>query len=104
MLYLAQGAVQLCKVLITAHTQKGVLSSKPNTVSIPSIQEEADTLLILCAVAVSRQGNTAHIYSCDTDVLVLALRRFSDLKPDSVMIMDAGDQLRQINSDPPMLL
>ena len=71
--YLAQKAVQLCKVPITTHTEKGVLSSQPNMVSIPSTQEEADTLLILYAVAVSRQGNTVHIYSCDTDVLVLAL-------------------------------
>ena len=61
-------------------------------VSIPSTQEEADTLLILHAVAVSHQGNTVHIYSCVTDMLVLALQRFPDLKPDSVMIMDTGGQ------------
>ena len=93
MLYLAQKAVQLCKVLITTHTHtEGVLSSKPNMVSIPRTHEQADTLLILCAVAVSRQGNTVHIYSCVTDVLVNALQIFPDLKPDSVMIMGAGDQ------------
>ena len=61
-------------------------------VSIPRTHEEADSLLILYAVAVSHQGNTVHIYSCDTDVLMLALRRFPDLKPDSIMIMGAGDQ------------
>ena len=68
-LYLAQKAIQLCKVPITTHTQKGVLSSQPNMVNILSVQEEAETLLILYAVAVSHQGNTVHIYSCDTDVL-----------------------------------
>ena len=77
---------------ITTHTQNGVLSSQPNTVSIQSTQEEADTLRILYAVAVSRQGNTVHIYSCDTDVLVLALRRVPDLKPDSVIIMGTGNR------------
>ena len=72
-LFLSQKTVQLCKVPLTTHAHKGVFSSQPNMVNIPSTQEEADTLLILYAVAVSRQGNTVHIYSCDTDVLVLAL-------------------------------
>ena len=85
-LYLAQKAVQLCKVPTATHPQKGVLSSKLNMMRIQSTQEEADLLLILYAVAVSHQGNTVHIHSCNTDVLVLALRRFQDLKPDSVMI------------------
>ena len=53
-LHLAQKAIQLCKVPITTHKQKGVLSSQSNMVSIMSTQEEADTLLILYAVAVSR--------------------------------------------------
>ena len=99
-LYLAQKAVQLCKVPITTHTEKGVFSSQPNMVNIPSTQEEADTLLFLYAVAVSRQGNTVHIYSCDTDVLVLALRRVPDLKPNSVIIMGTGDRRRQIKLNP----
>jgi len=51
------------------HTQKNIFSSQPNMLRIPSTQEEADTLLILYAVAVSHQGNS---YSGDTDVLVLA--------------------------------
>ena len=99
-LYLAQKAVQLCKVPITTHTEKGVFSSQPNMVNIPSTQEEADTLLFLYAVAVSRQGNTVHIYSCDTDVLVLALRRVADLKPNSVIITGTGDRRRQIKLKP----
>eukprot|EP00918_Siedleckia_nematoides_P094097 GHVU01206553.1.p1 GENE.GHVU01206553.1~~GHVU01206553.1.p1 ORF type:complete len:294 (+),score=30.02 GHVU01206553.1:592-1473(+) len=65
-------------------------------VNIPSTQEEADTLLILYAVALSHLGNNVHIYSCDTDVLVLALRRVPDLKPDSVIIMGSGDRRRKI--------
>ena len=76
--------------------------------SIQSTQEEADTLLILYAVTVSCQGNTVHIYSCDTDVLVLAL---PDLKPDSVIssrtvlsswALEIDDD--KSNSSPSMLL
>ena len=57
-------------------------------------------MLILYAVAVSRQVNTVHIYSCDTDELVIALRRVPDLKPNSVIIMGTGDQRRQIKLKP----
>ena len=71
-LYLAQKAVQLCKLPITTHTHKGVMSSQSNMVNITSTQEEANTLLVMYAVAVSSLGNTPHIYFSDTDVLVLA--------------------------------
>ena len=69
-------------------------------VSIPSTQEEADSLLILYAVAVSHQGNTVHIYSCDTDMLVLVLRGFPHFKLDIVIIMGTGDQRGQIKLSP----
>ena len=72
-LYLAHKAVQLCKVSITTHTHKGIISSQPNMVNILSTQEEADTLY---AVAMSCHGNTVHIYSCGTNVLVFVLQRF----------------------------
>ena len=43
-------------------------------------QEEADTKIILHALDASAQGATQlSIYSPDTDVLVLALRRYPDL-------------------------
>jgi len=45
---------------------------------ILSTQGEIDILLFLYAVAVSRQGNIVHIYSSDTDVLVLARKRVPD--------------------------
>ena len=45
-----------------------------------STQEEADTKIILHALNASAQGTTQlSIYSPDTDVLVLALRRYPDL-------------------------
>ena len=65
-----------------------------------SSQEEADTLLIMYAVAVSHFGKTPHIYTCDTDVLVLALRRSPDLNKDSLIIMGTGDRRRKIQLQP----
>ena len=61
--YLAQKAVELCKVPITPHTHEGVLSSKPNMVSIQRTQEEADIMLLIYAVAVSHLGINVHIYT-----------------------------------------
>ena len=99
-LYLAQKVVQLCKLPITTHTHKGVMSSQPNMVNITSTQEEAATLLVMYAVAVSSLGNTPHIYSSDTDVLVLALRRVPDLSTESIIIMGSGDRRRNIKLKP----
>lgn len=99
-LYLANKAVNLCKLPITTHTHKGVQSSRPDMVNIVSRQEEADTLLILYAVAVSRLGKVVHIYACDTDVLVLALHRVPELSPYSAIIMGTGDQRRKIKLKP----
>ena len=69
-------------------------------VNILSTQEEAGTLLILYAVVVSHHDNTVHIYPCDTDVLVLSLRRVPNLKLNSVIIMGTGDQRQQIKLKP----
>ena len=38
---------------------------------------------VLGVKTLHNMGNTFHIYSCDTDVLVLALRGVPDLKPNS---------------------
>ena len=42
-----------------------------------SIHEEADTLMIHHAVEAASNGMNVHIYSQDTDVLLLALQRTS---------------------------
>jgi hypothetical protein len=61
---------------IIAATHKGVLSNTGiDIVPGASSQEEADTLMILHAVKAARDGLTVHIYSQDTDVLLLAIRR-----------------------------
>ena len=95
-LYLAEKLVQTCKIHVTTHTRKGVSSSHENSIRIPSTQEEADTLLILYAVEVSKSGKTVHIYSPDTDVLVLALRRVPLLGSHALLIMGTGERQRHM--------
>ena len=64
---------------------------------LQSIQEEADTKIILHAVdAASRGAKTLHIYSLDTDVLVLCLHRFRDLPDDTHFIIGTGQRKRSI--------
>ena len=95
-LYLAQKVIENCSISLATHTHKGVLSSSPSMIQIPSTQEEADTLLILYATAISQADNIPHIYCSDTDVLVLALRRFLHLNKETIMIMGTGDHRRQV--------
>lgn len=47
--------------------------------------QEADTLKILYALAMSHLSITEHIYSSDTDVLVLELRGFPELTRESLV-------------------
>ena len=60
------------------------------------MQKEADTLIILQAVALGGLGITIHIYSSETDVLVLALLRVSELRAESIIIMDTGAKRRLV--------
>ena len=63
-----------------------------------STQEEADTKIILHALDASAQGATQlSIYSPDTDVLVLALRRYPDLCSNSCFVTGTGSSRRVIN-------
>ena len=57
-----------------------------------STQEEADTLMIHHAVEVASNGMTVQIYSHDTDVLVLALRRTPLLGNHSAIIMCTSER------------
>lgn len=72
-------------------------ASNMNVNHLQSIQEEADTKMILHAVdAASRGAKTLHVYSLDTDVLVLCLRRFRDLPDDTHFITGTGQRKRSI--------
>ena len=74
-MYLAKQLVQNSEFPIVAVTRNGVSSSNAGNVvlNLNSNHEEADTLLILYAAEVFKLGANIHIYSQDTDVLVLAL-------------------------------
>ena len=56
-----------------------------------STHEEADTLMIHHAVEVGRNGMNVHIYSQDTDVHLLALRRTPRIGDRSETIMDTRE-------------
>jgi len=86
--YLAQVLVRKCCVHVITATRFSVLSNRTCSV-FPGVstQEEADTLLIWHAVDAHRAGFTVHIYSQDTDVLLLALRRVPELGSEAAMLM-----------------
>jgi len=56
-----------------------------------SSREEADTLMILHTVEAANARFAVHIYSQDTDVLLLALRRVPLLGDKAAMVMGTGD-------------
>jgi len=57
------------------------------TTSRVSTQEEADTLMIMQAAEVARSGFVVHIYSQDTDVLLLALCTVPELGSKAALII-----------------
>ena len=64
-----------------------------------STQEEADTKIILHALDASAQGATQlSIYSPDTDVLVLALRRYPDLCSNSCFVTRTSSRVINLKS------
>ena len=70
-------------------------------VNLNSSQEEADTKLMLHAVEATSYGaSTLDIFSPDTDVLVLAIRRYPMLLALSSMVVGAGDNRQRIPLGP----
>ena len=99
--YLAQKLRDDAHIPIIAATHKGVLSNTGiDTVPGASSQEEADTLMMLHAVEASREGLTVHVYSQDTDVLLLAIRRVPLLGENPAMLMGTKDRRRLIELQP----
>ena len=95
-LYLARKLVSHAQLSIIAATRENVLSNMSGYIPAPSSQEEADTLMILYAVEAAKSGYTIHIYSQDTDVLLLALRRVPLLGDKAAMVMGTRDQRRLV--------
>lgn len=59
--------------------------------SLSSTQEEADTKIILHAAYLSQKGTkTIHVFSPDTDVFILALRRYPQLSQDLAIFLGRG--------------
>jgi len=62
--------------------------------------QEADTLMILHSAKVARSGFVVHIYSQDTDVLLLALRRVPELGCKVSPIMGSGERRHKVMLKP----
>lgn len=68
---------------------------------LESNQEEADTKLLLHAIDATNSGATSiDIISPDTDVLVLALRRFPELCESTSFVTGKGQRHRKIYLSP----
>ena len=73
-----------------------MFAAHSSAVQIRSTQKEADTLIILYAVALGGLGVTIHIYSNDTDVPVLALLRVSEFRAETIIVMDTEAKRRLV--------
>lgn len=93
-IFLAHEVIVHCTGDVTTVTSKGVecnTSSNGSASTAECKHDEADTLLIYYASEARKLGLTIHIYSQDTDVLVLAIYNISVLGDDAAMIMGTGE-------------
>ena len=65
-----------------------------------SSQAEADTLMILHAIELTSDNKSVHFLTQDTDVMILALRRYSLLGPNTALVMGTGVKRRKNMSKP----
>ena len=80
------------------HGERNVRQRTETSRILRSTQEEADTKIILDALDVSAQVATQlSIFSPDTDVLVLALRRYPDWCSNSCFGTGTSSSRRVIN-------
>ena len=90
-LYLSQKLMSHSSSKVMVVNRTGVYSNSCDaTMNIESTQEEVDTLIILFAAEIHRTGKTVHIYSSDTDILVLALSNLEHIGLETTMIMGTG--------------
>jgi len=82
---------------VTVSFRNEAMSTELDTTDLVSSHEEADTKLMLHAVNATQRGaECIRIFSSDTDVLVLAVRRASVLADDT-NIVTLGRNVRRIN-------
>ena len=76
MLYLSHQLIRYSAVKVMTATRQEVMTNyECEALPSASIQEEANTLMIHHSVEVASNGMIVHIYSQDTDVVLLALPR-----------------------------
>ena len=81
---------------MTTKRKDVMANNKIQTMTGSSTQEKADTLMIFHAVEAARDGLNVHIYSQDTNVLLLAVRRTSLLGIHSALIIASSERRRKI--------
>ena len=86
--------------VMTATRQEVMTNYECETMPGVSTQEDADTIMIHHAVEVASNGMNVHIYSQDTDVLLLALCRTPLLGDCSVVIMGTSERRRKVFLQP----
>jgi len=101
-LYLAQQLINQSSIenLVTVTRSSVMKNSEVHVRTGVSTQEEADTIMVLHAVEVAIAGLDVHIYSQDTDVLLLALRRVPLLGTKPAMIMGTSEHRRKVMMKP----
>ena len=85
---------------VIVSTQCGAQSNKRNVDHLSSTQEEADTLLLLHALYMAGTGVEVQIMSPDTDVMILALRRYPKLGLNPSFITGVGSRRRVVYLKP----
>ena len=92
-------ALSAKKNIVVAYRQNVCYTTENNYEA--SSHEEADTKIIFHALAVSNYGvSKLGIYSPDTDVLILFLRRYPDLAKNTSFVIGAGRHQRILQLGP----
>ena len=82
---------------VTVSFKNQAISTGIDTSELASTHEEGDTKIMLHAVHAARRGaESIRIFSPDTDVLVLSVRR-APLLPDDTLFVTLGQHRREIN-------
>ena len=98
-IYLARKIVQTCQSFVTTSTRLGIQSNQASgdyVIRTRSTHEEADTSIIYYAAELHKKNLSVHIYSPDTDVMVLALAKIQDLGDNTVIIMGSSQNRQWI--------
>lgn len=99
-LYLAKKITNTSQSPVVTVTRAGVtyshLYQSGSVKDLGDNHEEAETKMVLYPPEIHKDGPQIHIYSSDTDVLVLALSVFRHLESEASLIMGTGKKCRLI--------